>query len=82
MSLAPPHPRDVFDLVGQEAAEVAFEDARARGRLHHAWLISGPQGLGKATFAFRIARRLLGAAPDPSHGLLGAARSWWRRSGG
>ena len=73
MSLAPPHPRDVFDLVGQEAAEVAFEDARARGRLHHAWLISGPQGLGKATFAFRIARRLLGAAPDPRHGLLGAA---------
>jgi len=73
VSVAPPHPRDVFDLVGQEAAEVAFEDARARGRLHHAWLISGPQGLGKATFAFRIARRLLGAAPDPSHGLLGAA---------
>jgi DNA polymerase-3 subunit delta' len=72
VSLAPPHPRDVFDLVGQEAAEVAFEDARARGRLHHAWLISGPQGLGKATFAFRIARRLLGAAPDPSRGLLGA----------
>jgi DNA polymerase-3 subunit delta' len=63
----------VFDLVGQEAAEVAFDDARARGRLHHAWLISGPQGLGKATFAFRIARRLLGAAPDPRHGLMGAA---------
>lgn len=73
MSVAPPHPRDVFDLVGQEAAEAAFEDARARGRLHHAWLISGPQGMGKATFAFRIARRLLGAAPDPRHGLLGAA---------
>jgi len=73
VSVAPPHPRDVFDLVGQEAAEAAFEDARARGRLHHAWLISGPQGLGKATFAFRIARRLLGAAPDPRHGLLGAA---------
>jgi DNA polymerase-3 subunit delta' len=73
VSVAPPHPRDVFDLVGQEAAEVAFDDARARGRLHHAWLISGPQGLGKATFAFRIARRLLGAAPDPRHGLMGAA---------
>jgi len=73
VSVAPPHPRDVFDLVGQKAAEAAFEDARARGRLHHAWLISGRQGLGKATFAFRIARRLLGAAPDPRHGLLGAA---------
>lgn len=73
MSTAPPHPREVFDLVGQEAAEAAFEDARTRGRLHHAWLISGPQGLGKATFAFRIARRLLGAAPDRSHGLMGAS---------
>jgi DNA polymerase-3 subunit delta' len=73
VSASPPHPREVFDLVGQEAAEVAFDDARARGRLHHAWLISGPQGLGKATFAFRIARRLLGAAPDPRHGLMGAA---------
>ena len=73
MSETPPHPREVFDLVGQEAAEAAFEDARARGRLHHAWLLTGPQGLGKATFAFRIARRLLGAAPDPKHGLMGAA---------
>jgi DNA polymerase-3 subunit delta' len=73
VSEAPPHPRDVFDLVGQEAAEAAFEDARARGRLHHAWLVTGPPGLGKATLSFRIARRLLGAAPDPGHGLLGAA---------
>ncbi|AWM77467.1 DNA polymerase III subunit delta' [Phenylobacterium parvum] len=73
MSEAPPHPRDVFDLVGQQAAEAAFEDARARGRLHHAWLVTGPPGLGKATLSFRIARRLLGAAPDPGHGLLGAA---------
>jgi len=73
VSEAPPHPRDVFDLVGQEAAEAAFEDARARGRLHHAWLVTGPPGLGKATLSFRIARRLLGAAPDPRHGLLGAA---------
>lgn len=73
MSEAPPHPRDVFDLVGQEAAVAAFADAEARGRLHHAWLLTGPQGLGKATLAFRIARRLLGAAPDPRHGPMGAS---------
>lgn len=73
MSEAPPHPREVFDLIGQEVAEAAFEDARMRGRLHHAWLLTGAQGLGKATLAFRIARRLLGAAPDPRHGLMGAA---------
>ncbi|MBL8770226.1 MAG: DNA polymerase III subunit delta' [Phenylobacterium sp.] len=65
-----PHPREVFTLQGQEAAEAAFEDARSRGRLHHAWLLTGPMGVGKATFAYRAARRLLGAAPDPDHGLL------------
>ena len=65
-----PHPREVFDLQGQEAAEAAFEDARARGRLHHAWLLTGPEGVGKATFAYRAARRLLGAMADPDQGLL------------
>jgi len=67
-----PHPRDVFDFQGHDAAELAFEDARSRGRLHHAWLLTGTEGVGKATFAFRAARRLLGAPHDPSHGILGA----------
>ncbi len=67
------HPREVFDLQGQEAAETAFEEARARSRLHHAWLLTGPQGVGKATFAYRAARRLLGAPADPSRGLLGSS---------
>ena len=67
-----PHPRDRFDLQPSAEAEAAFEDARGRGRLHHAWLLCGPEGVGKATFAYRAARRLLGAAPDPSRGLLGA----------
>lgn len=67
-----PHPRDRFDLQPSPDAEAAFEDARARGRLHHAWLLCGPEGAGKATFAYRAARRLLGATPDPSRGLLGA----------
>jgi DNA polymerase-3 subunit delta' len=69
---AAPHPREVFDLIGHEAAEAAFEDARGRGRLHHAWLLTGPEGAGKATFAYRAARRLLGAPEDPALGVLGA----------
>lgn len=69
------HPRDRFDLIPSEAAETAFVDALARGRLHHAWLVCGPEGLGKATFAYRAARRLLGAAPDPSRGPLGSQPS-------
>jgi DNA polymerase-3 subunit delta' len=67
------HPREVFDLTGHEAAEAAFEATRARGRLHHAWLLTGPEGVGKATFAYRAARRLLGAPEDPAHGVLGAS---------
>lgn len=67
-----PHPREVFELTGQDAAEEAFEAARKRGRLHHAWLLTGPEGVGKATFAYRAARRLLGAPPDLAHGALGS----------
>ena len=67
-----PHPRAVFQIQGQDAAEASFEDARARGRLHHAWLLTGPEGVGKATFAYRAARRLLGAPVDLDYGLLGS----------
>ena len=66
-----PHPRAVYELQGQEAAEADFEAARARGRLHHAWLLTGPEGVGKATFAYRAARRLLGAPADERYGGLG-----------
>src|SRR5262245_63217915 len=60
-------------LIGHEDAEQAFLKAFAAGRLPHAWLISGPQGVGKATFAYRIARFLL-AQPMESDagGLFGA----------
>lgn len=67
------HPRDVFELQGAEAAEEAWLAAAERGRLHHAWLLAGPEGVGKATFAYRAARRLLGARPAPELGRLGAA---------
>jgi len=70
---APPHPRDVFRIDGVEAAELSFLDALDRGRLHHAWLLTGPEGVGKATLAYRMARRLLGAKPDPAYGALGAS---------
>ncbi|WP_297693131.1 DNA polymerase III subunit delta' [Phenylobacterium sp.] len=66
------HPREVFELVGHEPAEAAFDASRSRGRLHHAWLLTGPEGVGKATFAYRAARRLLGVPAEPSLGLLGA----------
>jgi DNA polymerase-3 subunit delta' len=58
-------PRTNPNLVGQEVAEQAFLGAWRSGRVPHAWLISGPRGVGKATFAFRVARFVLaGGAGD------------------
>jgi len=67
------HGRETYRYEGGEAVEGAFLDAISRGRVHHAWLLAGPEGVGKATFAWRAARRLLGARPDPAYGLLGSA---------
>ncbi|MGK3893797.1 hypothetical protein ABI043_14350, partial [Enterococcus faecium] len=33
--------------------------------MHHAWLFTGPEGIGKASFARIAARRLLAEAADP-----------------
>ncbi len=68
----PPEPRAALRLQGHESQEQAFLDAWSGGRFHHAWLLTGPEGVGKATFAFRAIRRVLGAAPDPAYGTLGA----------
>ena len=54
-----PRPREQTRLVAHEAAEAAFAEALRAGRLHHAWLIGGPRGIGKATLAYRVARRLV-----------------------
>ena len=54
-----PHPRETPRLIGQGEAEVAFLNAYTSGHLHHAWLLTGPRGVGKATFAWRAVRFLL-----------------------
>jgi DNA polymerase-3 subunit delta' len=56
---AAPHPRFVAELFGHAAAEDAFLRTYRAGRLHHAWLLTGERGIGKATFAWRTARFLL-----------------------
>lgn len=60
----PPYaPRDTTDLYGQTIAEAALLEAWRSGRLHHAWLMTGPPGIGKATLAYRFARFLLSREP-------------------
>lgn len=58
-------------MIGHQGAEQAFLDAWRGGRLHHAWLLAGPQAMGKASFAARVARFLATHGPAGS----GAAAS-------
>ena len=50
-----------WPLFGHGHAEQRFLDAHAQTRLHHAWLIEGPEGIGKSRFAQRLAAYMLGA---------------------
>lgn len=45
-------------MIGHADAEAAFLEAWQADRLHHAWLLAGPQGMGKGSFATRVARFL------------------------
>ncbi len=59
-----PHPRETLAFFGNSAAERELLDAYRRDKLAQAWILSGPEGIGKATLAWRMARFLL-AHPDP-----------------
>lgn len=54
-----PHPRATHRLYGHASAEHTLQSAFASGRMHHGWLIAGPEGIGKATLAYRFARHAL-----------------------
>lgn len=53
-------------LHGHDEAVTDFLSARESGRLHHAWLLAGPRGIGKARFADLAARRVLAEAAGPA----------------
>ncbi|HXG79125.1 MAG TPA: DNA polymerase III subunit delta' [Methyloceanibacter sp.] len=88
------HPREADRLFGHAAAEREFAEALRSGRIHHAWLIVGPEGIGKATLAYRLARSVLaeGEEVHPDHpvfrkvaalshpNLLLIRRSWVEKS--
>lgn len=58
-------------IVGQDRAVEQFGAAWSGRRLHHAWLLAGPRGVGKATFAHAAARRVLADGAGPPAGLPG-----------
>jgi len=62
-------------ILGQDRAVDQFASAWATRRLHHAWLLAGPKGVGKASFAFAAARRVLADAAGPPAELPGVETS-------
>ncbi len=56
---------ETLSLIGHEPAELEVRKALESGHLHHAWIISGPSGIGKSRLTKRLGARLLGASnPD------------------
>ncbi len=66
-----PAARENPGLVGHEDAEQYLRQGFDSGRLAHAWLISGPEGIGKATLAYRFARYVLANGNGGDAGLFG-----------
>ncbi|HOZ32105.1 MAG TPA: DNA polymerase III subunit delta' [Tabrizicola sp.] len=66
-----PHPRETGVLYGHAAQESDILQAFNSSRLHHAWMLTGPKGVGKATLAWRAARFLL-ATPEDDGGMFAA----------
>jgi DNA polymerase-3 subunit delta' len=62
-------------IAGQDRAVERFASAWASRKLHHAWLLAGPQGVGKASFARAAARRVLADAAGPPVDLPGLKTS-------
>ena len=58
-------------LIGHAEQAATFRGAVTSGQLHHAWLLAGPQGIGKATFAQAAATWLLARAAGPAAGVDG-----------
>jgi DNA polymerase III subunit delta' len=58
-------------IIGQDRAIEQFATAWASRKLHHAWLLAGPKGVGKASFAHAAARRVLAEAAGPPFDLPG-----------
>ena len=64
------HPKDSDLLFGHSIIEDQVLEAFNSSRMQHAWMITGPKGIGKASLAYQIARFLLAQQP-PGKSLFG-----------
>lgn len=57
-------PRENLHLFGHQEAREHFLNAVHSQRFPHGWILSGPFGIGKATFAYHMARYILSGRKD------------------
>ncbi len=62
-----PAPGEHLALFGHDNALTTIETAFNSNKMHHAWLIAGPRGIGKASFALKVAGNIL-RNPNPENG--------------
>lgn len=67
------HPKWSEQIIGHESQERQILDLINQKRLPHAILLSGEKGIGKATFAYRLAKYLLSPAAPAGDSLFGDA---------
>ena len=63
------HPRYTKEFIGHNKEKKIFEDSYFNNSLQHCWLLEGPQGVGKATFAYSAARSILSLNKSQSNSL-------------
>ncbi len=59
-------PKNTYKFNGNKNIEDYMLNSLTKNHLHHAYLLSGIQGIGKATFAYRVSRYLLSGSKDQS----------------
>lgn len=60
------HPRKTKLLLGHDKQINTFKVAIKNEKLHHSWILEGPEGIGKSTFAYLITRLMLTSNPKDS----------------
>lgn len=62
-------------IIGQQRVKKALRAVIASGRMPHAWLFTGPEGIGKDAAAIEVARCLRCERPGPTAEACGTCRS-------